>query len=150
MAETRASYVAGPRPKRKSPEKDFQQDLCQWLALAVPRAQVYQFGKPGGRPRCSNCGTVVGRLAGSAPTGWPDLLIVIPRAAEITKQGLWVSRPLYIHLELKAGKNGLTDSELSMRVALLGVGAAAYTVYSIRDVYTLLVANGIRPRLEAP
>ena len=75
-------------------EKMLEQETDQWLALALPpRSQVYAFAKVGGRPRCPNCGTVVGRLAGGAPKSWPDRLIIV-----------WGYRDIYIELKRLGGK----------------------------------------------
>ncbi len=102
----------------KQSEKELQQDIVTHLTLLGYRC--YQFGKPGGRPKCPNCGAWVGSLAGGAPTGFPDLLVINSRYLP----------PAYVFLEVKTATGRLQPVQQAVHQDMREAGASVRVVRS--------------------
>lgn len=107
----------GGRPAQS--EKGLQADICQHLSLLG--YVCYEFARPGGRPKCPNCGAWVGRLSGGIPSGWPDIMVVKPNSD-------W---PKVMFLEVKAATGRLEDAQ---RMRHLGLQRAGFPVRVVRSV----------------
>ena len=122
-------------------EADLQGSIVTWLHLALPKGSlVFEFGKPGARPKCPHCGAIVGALAGGVPAGWFDLLVIVAGTLP----------PRYFHLEVKVKARTLEHQQREMLIDLWRIGARAILVRSIGDLARDLIEAGVDLRLEAP
>lgn len=117
----------GHRP-REQREKALQADIVNHLSLLG--YVVFEFGRPGGRPRCPSCGQWVGRLAGATPTGWPDLMIVNRR----------VLPPCVMFLEVKADAGMVSPVQALRHLDLREMGFRVDTVRSTKEAEEAVIA----------
>lgn len=115
--------------KFKALEKDIQEEIVNFLTMEG--WQVFVFAPPGNRR---------GGLAGSVPTGWPDLLAIWPKHLPAS----------YIHVEVKRPGEKLSHDQQDMHSLLWNLGQNVVTVSSAEEMAEQLTAWGFPVRTQFP
>jgi hypothetical protein len=111
--------------KRKSPERDFQKQVCEFLKLALP-ADSFFSAIPGGDGKMTRAPGYV--------SGMPDVMVIHD----------WTP----IFFELKAPKGRVSDVQTMTHNALRCAGADVYVVRSLAEVSDHLRGCGVPLRAE--
>ena len=122
------------KPRRKTPEQDFQKDVAQFLTLALPMPGSWF----GAIPTTGSSKTVGGILKGMGyKAGTPDMLVIYrPREWQ-------TSKPTVIWLELKDDKRGPSKAQEQCRDDLIAAGCKWALVRTLDDVERALRRFGV-------
>mgnify|MGYP001566531745 CR=1 FL=1 len=117
-------------------EEAIQEEIVQFLQLEG--WTVFVFAPPRNRR---------GGLAGSVPSGWPDLLAVKENMLVSRRPPGFVNkRPAYLHLEVKRPGGRLSPAQKVMHENLVSLGCRVYTVTCAEDCAVALSAWGCEVR----
>lgn len=97
-------------------ERDIQRAIVDYLRLTG--WLVWEFAKPGARPKCPQCGAWVGSVR-TAPKGTPDILAL--------KDGR------YLWLEVKTPTGKLTEAQAQMALEIEAHGGVGHVVRSLEE-----------------
>lgn len=111
--------------KRKSPERDFQRQVCDFLDVALPSDAFYS-AIPGGDGRMTR--------APGYRSGIPDVMIIHD----------W--SPIFF--ELKAPKGRVSEAQKETHAALRTAGADVFVVRDLAEVSDHLKGCGVPLRAE--
>ena len=124
------------KPRRKTPEQDFQKDVADFLTLALPFPDAWFTTIPaggGGKVRGAKL-KAMGYRAGT-----PDMLVIYKSSPE-----KWSFKLVkVIWLELKTGRQGLSKAQEQCRDDLVKTGCKWALVRTLDDVERELRRFGV-------
>lgn len=118
--------------KRKNPEELLQKSVVEFLKVALPAGAVFHHSPNEGKNKVQYRKK---QIAMGMRTGWPDLEI-------FTDEKI-------VFIELKAGKNKLTENQVDVHHALKSNGFPVYACWSLEEVKMALIDAGLELRCRA-